>query len=58
MSAVRERLQGGSNPAPSPEDSQRRVPGAVRRLSEGVQDQVAAEAASGVKCLPRPHFLE
>jgi hypothetical protein len=55
--AVRERLQGGSNSAPSPEDPQCRVPGTMRRLSEGVPDQVAAQAASGLN-QKFPHFTE
>ena len=45
--AVREGLQGAAHAAATPEDPQRGVPRAVRRLPEGVPHQVAAQAAPG-----------
>ena len=47
MPAVRQGLQGGADAAAAPQDPQRGVPRAVQRLPEGLQDQVAAQAASG-----------
>ena len=45
MPPMRKGFQGAADSAAASEDSQLRVPRAVLRLSEGVPDKVAAQAA-------------
>ncbi len=54
--AVWENLQRAAHPAPPPQDPQLRVPGAVLRLQEGLQNKVAGE--TDILYTGRdPHFL-
>ena len=41
--AVRQDLQGAAHPPAPPQDPQLRVPGAVLRLQEGLQNKMAGE---------------